>query len=64
MISNSIPSIAKDAPLMIDQKEEGYVEASVEHKGKLIFIAGCLFGVFILISSWLIFIFWLDGSSH
>jgi len=63
MISNSIPSIAKDAPLKIDEVSQLNEEIVSEKKGKLIFISGVIIALFILVATWAIFVFWLNNSN-
>ncbi|OGM19964.1 hypothetical protein A2771_03125 [Candidatus Woesebacteria bacterium RIFCSPHIGHO2_01_FULL_38_26b] len=63
MSSNSIPSIAKDAPLKIDEVSQLNEEIVSEKKGKLIFISGVIIALFILVATWAIFVFWLNNSN-
>ena len=57
----SVPAIDKDAPLAIDLEEKATEVNPIEKRGKLLFMAGSIFSVFILVVSWLIFWAWLNS---
>lgn len=56
-----IPTVSKNAPLKIDEIEEEYKESKTEKRGKLIFWLGVIFFVFIVVSTFGVYAFWIKS---